>query len=133
MLRVVAGDVQLDTTLDGQPLEMMATIVGHAVLSVDADQNTAHLTLAGDPAIYAEMIEGPSDVPGTFFSSTLEELGPQAVASLVGSVPLPLPVLPLDAVAGSLQGRQLRLAPPAEVVTGEPHARVTLYGRFSAQ
>jgi hypothetical protein len=132
-LRIVAGDVLLDTTIDGTPLKIVCTIVAYAELSVDAASNKARIELTDDPVIYAEMIEGPDDLPGLFFSSMVEQLGPAAVSDLVGAIPVPLPTLPLDAVAASLAGKQLRIADPAEIVTGEPPARVTLYGRFSAQ
>jgi hypothetical protein len=132
-LRMIAGDVVLDTTMNGEPLQIVCTILADARLSVDAERNVAVLELNEDPVIYAEMVKGPDDLPGTFFSTMVEELGPGAIGDLVGRVPMPLPTVPLDGVADSLAGKQLRIAPPAEVVTGEPPARVTLYGRFAAQ
>ena len=83
--------------------------------------------------LVAEMLEGPSDLPGTFFSSVVEELGPQHVRDIIQSLPIALPTLPLDGVAPSLAGHVLKLAAPAEVVTGEPPSRLTLYGRFVAE
>jgi hypothetical protein len=132
-LRAAVGDVLLDTTIDGEPLKIMCSIVGRVVLSVDLDRNVLTIELAEAPVIYAEMLEGPEDLPGGFFSSLVEELGPESLSRMVGSIPIPLPVLPLDAVAESLRGKVLSLAPPAEVVGNEPAGRVTLYGRFVAR
>jgi hypothetical protein len=66
------------------------------------------------------------------FRTLVEELAPAAVAELVGSVGLPLPRC--RSIRSPPPGRQGDAhRPPAELVTGEPPARMTLYGRFLAQ
>jgi hypothetical protein len=132
-VRILAGDVQVDSTLDGVPITIVCSLLVHAELSVDAGAQRAIITLADEPTLYAELTAGPGGVAGTVFRTLVEELAPAAVAELVGSVALPLPSLPLDPVAAQLAGKEMRIAPPAELVTGEPPARVTLYGRFLAQ
>jgi hypothetical protein len=132
-VRILAGDLQVESTLDGAPITIVCSLLVHAELSVDADAQRAVLTLADEPQLYAELIEGPGGVAGTVFRTLVEELAPAAVTQLVGSVALPLPSLPLDPVAARLAGKEMRIAPPAELVTGEPPARLTLYGRFLAQ
>jgi hypothetical protein len=132
-VRILAGDLQVESTLDGAPVTIVCSLLVHADLSVDAGAQRAVITLADEPELYAELTEGPTGVAGTVFRTLVEELAPAAVAELVGSVALPLPSLPLDPVAATLAGKQMRIAPPAELVTGEPPARLTLYGRFLAQ
>lgn len=130
---VVAGDIVLDTTYQGEPVQLVIAVVTHARLVADAADSRARIELTDEPVLYAEMTEGPGAITGFVLTTLVEELGPQLVADLLGAVQVPLPSLPLDAVADSLAGTQLRIAPPAEFVTGEPPARITLYGRFEAQ
>lgn len=132
-VRILAGDLQIESTLDGEPVTLVASLLVHAELSVDAASQRAVVSLADEPRLYAELVEGPGGIQGTVFTAIVEELAPAAVAQLVGSVALPLPTLPLDPVAARLAGKHLGIAPPAELVTGEPPARMTLYGRFLAQ
>jgi hypothetical protein len=130
---VVAGDIVVDTTYEGAPVELVLSVVTRARLVADPAHSRATVELVDDPVLYAEMTEGPNAITGFVLTTLVEELGPKLVGELLGSVTVPLPSLPLDAVATSLAGKQLRIAPPAEFVTGEPPARVTLYGRFAAQ
>ncbi len=132
-VRILAGDLQVEGTLDGEPVTIVCSLLVHAELSVDAAAQHAVITLAEEPRLYAELVQGPGGVAGTVFRTAVEELAPAAVTQLVGSIALPLPSLPLDPVAARLAGKVMRIAPPAELVTGEPPARVTLYGRFLAQ
>jgi len=132
-VRILMGDLQVDGTLDGAPVTIVCSLLVHAELSVDAAAQRAVISLADEPRLYAELVEGPDGVAGTLFTALVEQLAPAAVSQLVGSVALPVPSLPLDPVAASLAGKEMRIAPPAELVTGEPPARMTLYGRFLAQ
>ena len=132
-VRILAGDLRVVSTLDGAPIEIICSLVVHAELAMDAAGERAIVSLSEGPLLYAEMIDGPTGVAGTVFTAIVEKLAPEAVAQLVGSVSLPVPSLPLDPVAASLAGKRMRIAPPAEFVTGEPAARMTLYGRFLAQ
>jgi len=132
-VRILAGDLQVDGTLDDAPVTIVCSLLVHADLSIDAATQRAVIRLADQPRLYAELVEGPDGVAGTLFTALVEQLAPAAVSQLVGSIALPVPSLPLDPVAASLAGKEMRIAPPAELVTGEPPARMTLYGRFLAQ
>lgn len=132
-LLVVAGDIMLETSYNGAPLTLAVTIVTRAHLVADPAESRARLELIETPVLYAEMVEGPDAFTGLILTTLVERLGPELLGDLLAAVQVPLPSLPLDALADGLAGQQLRIAPPAEFVTGEPPARVTLYGRFAAQ
>src|SRR6185503_2113534 len=114
----------LDTTFQGDPIQLVVSVVTRARLVADACANRARIELVDQPVLYAEMTEGPSAITGLVLTTLVEEAGPALVSQLLGAVAVPLPALPLDAVATSLAGKTLRIAPPAEFVTGEPPARV---------
>ncbi len=130
---VVAGDIVLDSTFNGDPIQLVVAVVTRARLVADAASSRARIELIDEPVLYAEMTEGPNALTGLLLTTLVEEAGPALVGELLGAVAVPLPALPLDPVADSLAGKVLRIAPPAEFVTGEPPARVTLYGRLEAQ
>jgi hypothetical protein len=136
VLAPVALEMQfrlLDTTYNGEPIQLAVTVVTRAQLVADAGESRARVELIDKPVLYAEMVNGPDAFTGLVLTTLVENTGPKMVGEIVGGIQVPLPALPLDAVADSLAGKQLRIAPPAEFVTGEPPARVTLYGRFAAQ
>lgn len=132
-LVLFAGDILLDTTYNGEPIQLAVTVVTRAQLVADAGESRARVELIDKPVLYAEMVDGPDAFTGLVLTTLIENTGPKMVGEIVGAIQVPLPALPLDAIADSLAGKQLRIAPPAEFVTGEPPARVTLYGRFAAQ
>jgi hypothetical protein len=49
---------------------------------------------------------------------------------LVETVRIPVPRIPLGAVASTYSAKTMKLVSPAEVVIGSPSGRTTLYGRL---
>lgn len=132
-VRVLLGDLQVESTLDGAPVTIVCSVLVHAELSIDDAADRAVLQLSDAPRLYAELTQGPPGIAGTALTAIVEELAPAALAQLVGSIALPLPTLPLDPLAPSLAGKHMRLAPPAALATSDPPARLTLYARLLAQ
>ncbi len=132
-LTVEVGDVMIDTTIDGTPAQIAVTLRSRVELSIDPATNSALIQLVGTPVLYAELITGPEGLVGTLLTTFIETSAPAMIGDALGAIPVPLPTVPLDAVADSLAGRELRIVAPAEIVTGEPAERVTLYGRLAAE
>lgn len=132
-LTVSVGDILIDTVIDDVPAQIAVSLTSRVRLTIDGAANTALVELVGEPVLYAELITGPEGLVGTLLTTFIETSAPALIGDALGAIPIPLPTVPLAGVADSLADRSLRLVAPAEVVTGEPAERVTLYGRLAAQ
>lgn len=132
-LSLAVGDVMLETTIDGTPSLIALSVKSAVHLTIADDAASAQIELVGKPSLYAELVNGPEGLVGTLLTTFIESSAPTLIADKVGSIPVPLPTIPLDALGGGLAGRSLKIVAPAEVVTGEPAERVTLYGRLVAE
>lgn len=128
-----AGDIMIQTEIDGVPSQIAISLKGQVDLVIAEDATSATIKLVGEPILWAELIDGPESLPGGLFATMVQEEAPKLITDAMIAATIPLPTLPLDQLSPVLAGKAFHMTPPADVVSDAPPHKMTIYGRFAAE
>jgi hypothetical protein len=123
-LTIGMGEIQLDVTLFGSPVQAAVTLLDSATVSVDPTTKDLMLVPGGNPTISFTWLQagGLSDA----IKMTFAVAATQAISQQLQPMTLPAPSIPLDALGQP--GESIVLNPSGSPVVDNAGGRVVFYG-----
>jgi len=122
------GEVILKGMIQGQPVTAAVTVRTELTVTLMTSPSALALVPMGTPEISLTWLSasGVSDQ----VKQAIAAAAPQTIATMIPAIQIPLPSIPLDAVASSLAGKSATLATGSQVLLDAPSSHVYAYGDF---
>ena len=125
-LLAAAGEIVIDAEIDGSPVQAAITIRDDLELTIDSATRSVLLSPAPQPQISITWLSAEGLDDG--FRDTIEAMIIAKLPSLLTPVTLPLPTIPLGAIASSFGDSVGTLGPAAVLAVDAETSRLGLFG-----